>query len=159
MINQNVIDCNTAQYNITMQQYTMINTSNMDTNNHLQQHVLPETAFENLDLSYDISVDQTRLCNSPMNLQQFRYSSESRTRNSAARFESSHDPSDKQMESSVDAMQISVMNDIANMHVDFMEPITAHKEQQGNEKDSNKQDRGQSSLLSDCSDQFDDDDD
>ncbi|PON89959.1 Myc-type, basic helix-loop-helix (bHLH) domain containing protein [Trema orientale] len=57
-----------------------------------------------------------------MNLKQFRYSSESRTRNNAARFESSHDPSDKQMDSSVDAMQIS-------------------------------------SLLSDCSDQFDDDDD
>lgn len=162
-----MIDFITAQCNISMEGDTLINTNNMDTsfcvninaiseiqsrpflgnkidkmdtNNHLQLPVLPA------NLSCGITVDQTPLCSSPMNLQQ-------------TFFESSHDPSlpsDKKMDSSVDAIQISVMNDTTNMSMHLMEPITENKEQNGNEKDSNKEDRGRWSSLSDCSDQFDD---
>lgn len=136
----------------------------MDPNNHLQPPISPATAFENLNLSYHISVDRTRLCSSPMNLQQFGYNSENRMSSDTAFFECSRDPpliSDKQMDSSMDAtaMQPSMIPDTANMHMHFMEPITTNKEQQGNENDSNKQDEGRSNSASDCSDQVDDDDD
>ncbi|XP_062081581.1 transcription factor ABORTED MICROSPORES isoform X2 [Humulus lupulus] len=184
---QNVIDFITTQYNILVEQEALINTNNMDTsfceninamseiqsrtflgneidkmdpNNHLQPP--NATAFENLNMSYDISVDRTRLCSSPMNLQQFGYNSESRMRNDAAFSECSLDPSshpDKHLDSSLDAMQPSMMNDTANMHMQFMEQVTANKEQNGTEKDLNKQDEGRSNSVSDCSDQIDDEED
>ncbi|PON89958.1 Basic helix-loop-helix transcription factor [Trema orientale] len=162
---QNVIDFITAQCNISMEQEGLINTNNLDTSFSVNVNTMSETQsrpFLGNELPYDISVDQTRLCNSSTNMQQFGYSSENRTENDAAFFECSHNPSllsDKQMDSSVDVLQPSMMTDTANMHMHFMEPITENKDQQGNEKDSNKQDEGRSNSVSDCSDQIDDEDD
>ncbi|KAM6541665.1 hypothetical protein CsatB_006112 [Cannabis sativa] len=183
---QNVVDFITTQYNILMEQEALINTNNMDTSFCVNINVMNEsqsrpflgnetdkmdsnnnlpapnsTAFENLNMSYDVSVDRARLCNSPMSLQQFGYNSESRTRNDAAFPECSHDPSvhpDKHLDSSMDAMQPSMMNDTTNTHVQFLEQVTENKEQHGNEKDSNKQEEGRSNSVSDCSDQIDDED-
>ncbi|KAL5561220.1 hypothetical protein UlMin_030967, partial [Ulmus minor] len=180
---QQVIDFITTQINITLEQEALINAGNMDgsfvvnvnsmseiqskpflgseilkmdPNNPLQPPVSPATALENLNLSYDISA-------SPMNLQQFSYNSENRMKNDGF-FECSHnsllpekqiDPSELQ---EMDAMQMSMMTDTQNMNMHYNDP-TGNKEQQGNEKDLNKQEGGRSNSLSDCSDQPDDEDD
>ncbi|KAK9287235.1 hypothetical protein L1049_015648 [Liquidambar formosana] len=183
---QDVIDFITAQCSISMEQEAMINSSNMDTNfsvvhglqskpylgdandqkdpnNHFHPPISPATALENLNLPYDISVDQIRLCNSPMNfLQQFNFTSENRANNDIF-FEGSNDSylSDKLMNpfkdngfQDMDALQKSMMTNTANMHLHLVE-----KEQQGNDKDSVKQETGRSDSISDCSDQIDDEDD
>lgn len=159
-----------TQCNVSLEQEALINMSNMETNfgvninsmieiekldpnSHLQPVISSTTAFENMNLSYDMSGDRVHLCSSPMNLQQFSYGSENRPPRNDAFFECPQDPLllDKQMDSSVDAMQASIMSDTANMNMDFME--TTEK------KDASKPEGGQSNSLSDCSDQLDDEDD
>lgn len=180
------MDYITSQFNILVEQDSLSNASNMDhtiftmntnpvtnesdqmdPNNHLHPPLSPSTAFDNLRLPYDISVDRIRLCTSPMNLQQLSYNSEdNRTRNDFL-FECSHDSShsNKKMgefKSSgiqeMDEMQKSMMSDTPDMQVQYAGPVD-EKEQQGNEKDSIKREGGRSDSFSGCSDQIDDEDD
>lgn len=143
-----------------------------DPSNHFQPRVSPATPSETLSLPYDIYVDRIRLCDSPMNfLQQFNYNSEDRSKNDIY-YEGSHNSfaSDKSTDPifksssekgcqllDMDALQQSMMNSSPNMHMQFVEPLL-NKEQQGNDKDS-KHERGRTDSVSDCSDQFDDEED
>ncbi|CBI37859.3 unnamed protein product, partial [Vitis vinifera] len=97
---QHVINFVTTQcHMISMEQEAMMNSSNInsifsvnvnggnadenqkDPNNHFQAPISPVTAMEDLN-DLPISVDQIRLCSSPMNfLQQFSYTSESSIKN------------------------------------------------------------------------------
>ena len=132
-----------------------------DPNNHFQAPISPVTAMENLN-DLPISVDQIRLCSSPMNfLQQFSYTSESSIKNDVF-FEGSHDSflSEKTMMNALDCgfQEMEAMQ--KSMHIEMMEPL-ANKEQLGDDhKDlSAKRTANQADSVSDCSDQIDDDDD
>ncbi|XP_050262852.1 transcription factor ABORTED MICROSPORES [Quercus robur] len=142
-----------------------------DPNSHFQPSVSPATPLENISVQYDISVDRIRQCDSSMNfLQQFNYTPEDRTKSDVYYEGAVHNSfiSDKPtnpIKSSaenghqeIDVLQQSMMNNSSNMHVQFMEPLS-NKEQQGNDKDSIKPETGRTDSISDCSDQFDDEDD
>lgn len=158
-----------------MDQEALINSSNMDTsfstvvgvndhqkdpNNHFQLPVSPATPLENLNLPYDISVDRIRLCDSPLNfLHQFNYTSEDRTKNDMY-YEGSSNSfiSDKPInpfKSSTDQNH----EHPNQMDMQFMEPLLNKEQQVGNDKDSIKHETGRTGSISDCSDQFDDEDD
>lgn len=165
-----------------MDQEALINASIMDTsfnvsindqkdpNNHFQLPVSPPTPLENLNLPYDISVDRIRLCDSPMNfLQQFNYTSEDRAKNDMY-YEVSNNSfiSDKPInpfKSSTEndhqhPDQMDMVSSSPNMHMQFMEPSLNKEQQVGNDKDSIKHEStGKTDSISDCSDQFDDEDD
>ncbi|XP_062175797.1 transcription factor ABORTED MICROSPORES [Alnus glutinosa] len=171
---QHVVDLITAECNISMDQEALINSSNMDTsfstvgvndhqkdpNNHFQLPVSPATPLENLNLPYDISVDRIRLCDSPMNfLHQFNYTSEDRTKNDMY-YEGSNNSfiSDKPInpfKSSTDQNH----EHPNQMDMQFMEPLLNKEQPVGNDKDSIKHETGRTGSISDCSDQFDDEDD
>ncbi|KAE8008780.1 hypothetical protein FH972_005256 [Carpinus fangiana] len=184
---QHVIDLITAQCNISMEQEALINSSNMDTsftvvvndqkdpNNDFQLPASPATPLENLNLPYDISVERIRLCDSPMNfLQQFNYTSEDRssTKNDMY-YEGSNNSfiSDKPIDpfksatdqnhehTEMDILQQPMGSSSSNMHMQFMEPLLNKEQQVGNDKDSIKHETGRTDSISDCSDQFDDEDD
>ncbi|XP_019074040.1 transcription factor ABORTED MICROSPORES isoform X3 [Vitis vinifera] len=177
---QHVINFVTTQcHMISMEQEAMMNSSNInsifsvnvnggnadenqkDPNNHFQAPISPVTAMEDLN-DLPISVDQIRLCSSPMNfLQQFSYTSESSIKNDVF-FEGSHDSflSEKTMMNALDCgfQEMEAMQ--KSMHIEMMEPL-ANKEQLGDDhKDlSAKRTANQADSVSDCSDQIDDDDD
>lgn len=182
------MDFITSQFNISVEQNSLSNASNMDhpiftvdmksmaddsdqmdPNNHLHPPVLsPSTAFDNLHLPHDISVDRIRLCSASMNfLQQFSCNSEDNRMRNDFLFECSHDSSLLDAKAGTykssgmqetDEMQMSVMSDAPEMHVRYTGPAD-DKEQQGNEKELVKREGGRSDSLSDCSDQIDDEDD
>ncbi|XP_042979881.1 transcription factor ABORTED MICROSPORES-like, partial [Carya illinoinensis] len=197
---KHVIDLIIAQCNISQEQKAPINSINMDAsfpvnlnviseiqskpsfssdeendqkdpNNHFQPPVSPETAFGNLNLPYNISVDQVHLYDSPMDfLQQCNFTSENRTKN-GINHEGSHNPSvsDKaispfkscpqnEYQFEMNALHQSMMSNSSNMHMQFMEP-PSHKEQQGNDKYSINHETRRTNSISDCSDQSDDEDD
>lgn len=147
-----------------------------DPNNHFQATISAVAALKNSnDLPFDLSVERSHLCSSPMNfLQQFSYTSESSLMKNDIPLEGSHEPflserAMNQFNSSSDcgfqdmeAMQKSMIVDSKNsknMPIEMMEPLTS-KEQIGDEKDSsNKRMANQADSISDCSDQLDDDDD
>ncbi|KAG6651568.1 transcription factor ABORTED MICROSPORES-like [Carya illinoinensis] len=142
-----------------------------DPNSHFQPPVSSATPLQNLSMPFDISVDRIRLCDSPTNfLQQCNYTSEDTTKNDTYH-DGSHNSfiSDKPInpfkpssenghQFEMDVLQQSMMTNSSNMHIQFMEPFS-HKEQQGNDKDSLKHETGRTDSISDCSDQFDDEDD
>ncbi|OAY52299.1 hypothetical protein MANES_04G072000v8 [Manihot esculenta] len=176
---QNVINFITSQCSILMEQEAIINSTNMETGfsanvnmiseqqsrpfiadghdtehkdhqmNQFQAPVSPATALENLNLPYDISADRIHLCDMKF-LQQFNYNDQENKNKNDMFFEGVQD---------MDALQKSmVMNNTENMHMKFTES-SANKEQQGNDKDSVKQENGRSDSISDCSDQNDDEND
>nr|WIE96116.1 basic helix-loop-helix transcription factor [Loropetalum chinense var. rubrum] len=187
---QNVIDFVTAQCSISLEQEAMMNSSNIDTsfsvnvnginelqsksylgdgndhhkdpNNHFQPPISPATALENLNPAYDISVDRTHLCNSPMNfLQQFNFSSENRPNNNIF-FEGSNDSylSDKLMNPFKSTSDNGFQDMDIALQKSVMANITENMHQGNNDKDSVKQETGRSAdSNSDCSDQIDDEDD
>ncbi|KAF3434726.1 hypothetical protein FNV43_RR21811 [Rhamnella rubrinervis] len=185
---QNVMDYITSQFNMLVEQDSLSNASNMDhtiftmninpmtnesdqmdpNNSHLHPSLSPSTAFDNLHLPYDISVDRIRLSSSPMNfLQQFSYNPEDNTTRNDFLFECSHGSSHSNQRmgefnssgiQEMDEMQKSMMSDTPEMHVQYAGPVD-EKEQEGNEKDPIKREGGRSDSFSDCSDQIDDEDD
>ncbi|OMO92726.1 hypothetical protein COLO4_17355 [Corchorus olitorius] len=186
---QNVIDYVTTLCNISLEQGAMMSSNgSMDANftslnaqglnelqskpdiaividddqkdpiNLCQQPVSLGTTMETVNLPYDISVDRIRLSNSPTNsMQQYSYLSENKNK------------IDMYVEGSSDVfLSDKVVNpyrssgDNGLQEMDALNSIVTNNESmlnQGNDKDSIKQENGRSDSISDCSDQNDDEDD
>ncbi|OMO74536.1 hypothetical protein CCACVL1_16631 [Corchorus capsularis] len=160
---QNVIDYVTTLCNISLEQGAMmtivIDDDQKDPINLCQQPVSLGTTMETVNLPYDISVDRIRLSNSPTNsMQQYSYLSENKNKIDMYNVEGSSDVflSDKV----VNPYKSSGDNGLQEM--DALNSIVTNNESmlnQGNDKDSIKQENGRSDSISDCSDQNDDEDD
>uniref|UniRef100_A0A2N9EM13 BHLH domain-containing protein n=1 Tax=Fagus sylvatica TaxID=28930 RepID=A0A2N9EM13_FAGSY len=168
---QNVIDVITAQYNISLQQQEdLINSSNMGTNFNINVNAMSNEIQSKLVLGDEYQKDP----NSHYQPSSFTSNAirkyEYRTKNDIY-YEGAHNSfiSDKPMNpfkssadenghQEMDVLQQSMMNNSSNMHMQFMEPLS-NKEQQGQDKDSIKHETGRTDSISDCSDQFDDEDD
>ncbi|CAK9134555.1 unnamed protein product [Ilex paraguariensis] len=193
---QNVIDYIKAQCSTFLDQQTIINSSNVDSNfsvnvnaisevqskpplfssgNDQKDHnsfhqppVSPATAMENnLNLPYDISIDRIHLCTSPMNyLHQYNFTENRSKTDMFMEGTNESFPSDKPLNpfqsspenkyQDMDSFQKSLMSNMGNVH--GVESL-GNMEQQGNDKDSMKNETGRSDSVSDCSDPNDDEED
>ncbi|PIA43551.1 hypothetical protein AQUCO_01900147v1 [Aquilegia coerulea] len=130
------------------------------------------TTSDNLNLPWDVSLEQIRGCNSPMNffnglVQQFPSTSENRLRNDIGGFEGSTESiiSDRPttaFNSFVEhgfpefvPLHQSLMENSTSLHPSVDSCVT---KQPSTEKDSIKQESGRADSGSDCSDQNEDDD-
>ncbi|XXG86257.1 hypothetical protein AAC387_Pa11g1185 [Persea americana] len=132
--------------------------------NHFQQWITPTN--DNSSLPWDLSIDQIRLCNSPMNI--FSGTSlpptDDRPKNDIfleGSLDSIHKP--PSFNSAMDdgfpdmsAMQRSIGIVTPNLHPSLAESSVT--KELGHDKDSIKQEMGRGDSISDCSDQMEDDD-
>lgn len=130
--------------------------------NNFQQWIPPTT--DNLNMGWDLSGDQTRICNSPLNFfGGAPFPPLDNRPKSNIFFEGSSSDKPLSINSAIDhgfpeisALQQSILTNSANLHPSITESL-ASKEH--HDKDSVKKEMGRGDSISDCSDQIEDDDD